>query len=105
MAKHSKQTFRNQNLVLDGNEYEQCVFEACTLEYQGVKAVALTGSTINNCQWSFKGPAANAVQFMSALYGSGQQGAMLVEQTFNAIRGLAPMQPQAAAARPPQMRQ
>jgi hypothetical protein len=98
MAKHSKQTFRNQTVVLDGNEFEQCVFEGCTLEYQGVKAVALTGNVIDNCQWTFKGPAANAVQFMGALYGSGQQGALLVETTFNTIRGLVPGQgPQLAA--------
>jgi hypothetical protein len=88
MAKHSKKAFKNTTVTLDGNEFEKCVFDACTLEYDGSLAVALTGSTMSNCTWAFKGPAANAVQFMSALYQSGPQGALLVEATFNQIRGL-----------------
>jgi hypothetical protein len=88
MAKHSKKAFRNTVVALDGHEFEQCVFEHCTMEYDGSQAVALTGSTMNNCTWAFKGPAANAVQFMGALYQSGAQGALLVEATFNQIRGL-----------------
>lgn len=90
MPKHNQKTYRDQTVVLDGNEFDQCVFENCTLEYQGVKAVNLSGSTLNNCQWSFKGPAANAVQFMSAMYQSSPQGALLIESTFNTIRGIVP---------------
>ena len=90
MPKHIQKTYRDQTVVLDGNDFAQCVFENCTLEYQGVKAVNLTGNTLNNCQWSFKGPAANAVQFMNALYRSGPQGARLIESTFNTIRGNGP---------------
>lgn len=88
MAKYQHQIYQNQNVTLDGNEYEGCTFEGCTLEYQGLKPVSLTGSTMNNCQWSFKGPAANAVQFMGAMYRSGSAGALLIESTFNQIRGL-----------------
>jgi hypothetical protein len=88
MAKHSKKAFKNTTVSLDGNEFEKCVFDSCTLEYDGSQAVALTGSTMSNCTWAFKGSAANAVQFMSALYQSGAQGALLVEATFNQIRGL-----------------
>lgn len=88
MAKHSKKAFKNTTVSLDGNEFEKCVFDGCTLEYDGSQAVALTGSTMSNCTWAFKGSAANAVQFMSALYQSGAQGALLVEATFNQIRGL-----------------
>jgi hypothetical protein len=88
MAKHSKKAFKNTTVTLDGNEFEKCVFEGCTLEYDGSQAVALSGSTMSNCTWAFKGSAANAVQFMSALYQSGAQGALLVEATFNQIRGL-----------------
>lgn len=91
MAKHSKKTFNKQTVVLDGNEFDQCTFESCVLEYQGLRQVAMTTNTMNNCQWSFKGPAANAVQFMGALYQSGASGAQLVEATFNGIRGLVPM--------------
>ncbi len=88
MAKHSKKAFKNTTVALDGNEFEKCVFDGCALEYDGSQAVGLTGSTMNNCTWAFKGSAANAIQFMSALYQSGAQGALLVEATFNQIRGL-----------------
>jgi hypothetical protein len=88
MAKHIKKAFKNTVVALDGNEFEKCVFDACTLEYDGSQAVSLTGSTMSNCTWAFKGAAANAVQFMSALYQSGSQGALLVEATFNQVRGL-----------------
>lgn len=97
MAKHSKKAFKNTVVVLDGNEFEGCTFDACTLEYEGSEAVALTGNTVTNCQWAFKGAAANAVQFMGALYQSGAQGALLVEATFNQIRGLNPSAPVANA--------
>jgi hypothetical protein len=90
MAKHSKKTFSKQTVVLDGNEFDQCTFDGCVLEFQGLRPVALNTNTITNCQWSFKGPAANAVQFMSALYQSGASGAQLIEATFNGIRGLVP---------------
>lgn len=90
MAKNTQQTYRDQTVILDGSEFDRCVFENCVLEYQGVKPVTLNGSTMTNCQWAFKGPAANAVQFMSAMYRSGAAGAMLIETTFNQIRGLVP---------------
>ena len=90
MAKHSKKAFKDTVVTLDGNEFEGCTFEGCTLEYEGSQAVSLTGNAVNNCQWAFKGAAANAVQFMGALYQSGAQGALLVEATFNQIRGLNP---------------
>lgn len=91
MAKHAKKLFNKQTVVLDGNEFDNCTFEACILEFQGLRPVTLNNNTMNDCQWSFKGPAANAVQFMGALYQSGSSGAQLVEATFNGIRGLAPM--------------
>ncbi len=90
MAKHSKKTFSKQTVVLDGNEFDGCTFEGCVLEYQGLRPVALTNNAVNNCEWSFKGPAANAVQFMTSLYQSGSSGAQLIEATFNGIRGLTP---------------
>jgi hypothetical protein len=93
VPKHTQKTYRDQTVVLDGNEFAHCVFENCTLEYQGVKPVNLSGNTLNNCQWAFKGPAANAVQFMNALYRSGPQGALLIESTFNTIRGIVPTAP------------
>lgn len=89
MPRHSQKTYRDQTVVLDGNEFDQCLFENCTLEYQGLRPIQLLGSTLNNCRWSFKGPAANAIQFMSAMYQSGAEGAQLIESTFASIRASA----------------
>jgi hypothetical protein len=98
MAKNLQKSFKNTTVALDGNEFEKCVFDTCTLEFEGSQPVSLSGSTLHNCNWVFKGPAANAVQFMTALYQSGAQGAMLVEATFNQIRGLMPAQNPAGAS-------
>ncbi len=90
MARHENKLFRNQTITLYGNEYARCRFETCVLQYQGLRPVVLNDNLMTDCQWSFKGPAANAVQFLSALHRSGNDGALLVEQTFNMIRGLTP---------------
>ncbi len=101
MAKHEKQAFRNTAVALDGQDFEACTFDGCSLEYEGNEPVSLRGSTLNNCTWVFKGPAANAVQLMGALYQSGAQGALLVEATFNQIRGLVPPAQAGASAAVP----
>jgi hypothetical protein len=51
---------------VSGGKFERCKIVVC-----GVAVVALSGCTFNDCEWSFDGPAARTVQFMSALYASG----------------------------------
>ena len=83
----TKQTFVSQKVLLDGNEFIDCVFDKCHLEYSGVMGCGLRGNNFNECTWGFVGPAMNTVNFMSAVYhGIGGEGKTLIENTFAAIR-------------------
>jgi len=85
--KAERQTFSNATIIIDGNEYLECKFERCKIVYCGVAVVALNGCSFSDCEWSFDGPAARTVQFMSALYASGGGAKELIEQTLRNIRG------------------
>jgi hypothetical protein len=50
--------------------------------YNGISDVRLNASTLNDCQWTFDGPAARTLQFMQALYQSGGGGRDLMAETF-----------------------
>ena len=85
MAKFEKKPFRDQSIVIDGNEYIDCRFERCEIIYAGASLPTLIRNSFNECRWTFDGPAARTVQFMSALYGGGGQA--VIEATFENIRG------------------
>ncbi|MEZ5729720.1 MAG: hypothetical protein R3E48_18045 [Burkholderiaceae bacterium] len=97
MADFSKKRFNKAMVVLDGNTFEQCEFNACTLVFSGVADVKLTGSKITDCNWRFDGPAARTAQFMSAMYASGSGGKELIDATFRQLTGAAaPAMPEPA---------
>jgi hypothetical protein len=81
------QTFEDQTVRLDGNQYSQCKFRRCVLQYGGSEIPELENCEFHECSWSFTEAAARTVQFMTALYhGAGQGGRELIEQTFENIR-------------------
>ena len=85
--KYKNRTFENKLIQLDGNQYINCTFQDCTLQYGGFGDVKLEGCQFNKCSWSFTDAAARTVQFMSALYyGAGEGGKDLIEKTFENIR-------------------
>lgn len=89
-----KQAFANERIILDYNEFDHCVFTTCTLVYRATGAVQLVNCAFDNCQWVFEGPAADAIQFMQAIYaGAGPGGRELMEATFEKIRGKRPPAP------------
>jgi len=68
---------------------ETCTFIGCTLIYTGTDTLGLEGCTMNNCRWSFEGPAGNTLEFMRAIYHHlGTAGRQIVETTFENIRRL-----------------
>lgn len=95
MAVHRGETFRNSTIQIDGNEYIGCRFEKCSLVFAGADGLTLKGNTFIDCDWGFIGPAANTVMFMTAMYGSEEQGArQLIQQTLDNIRsGVIPQKP------------
>jgi hypothetical protein len=82
MAEFKDKKFIKQTVILDGNTFDKCEFQGCTLVYNGISDVRLNGSTLNECQWTFDGPAARTLQFMQALYQSGGGGRDLMAETF-----------------------
>jgi hypothetical protein len=82
MAAFKEKKFDKQTVILDGNSFDNCEFQGCTLVYNGIAEVRLNGSNLNDCQWSFDGPAARTLQFMQALYQSGGGGRDLMAETF-----------------------
>lgn len=85
MAKNRGNTYVESRLTVDGHEYISCRFENCTLVYAGGPLPTMGECVFVNCDWTFEGPAALTVQFMSALYGGGMRE--LIEHTFDNIRG------------------
>jgi len=87
MARFVNQTFDNKTVVIDGNRYEGCTFNSCTIEFRAVELPMLGNCHFADCRWSFDGPAANTIRLLTALYSNGDpilQG--VVQQTLDNIR-------------------
>jgi hypothetical protein len=85
MNKHVEQSFTDQAITIDGDEYIGCTFTRCQLIFTGGSIPLLTGNTFNGCQWIFDEAASRTIQFMSALYSGGHKS--LIEDTIKGIRG------------------
>lgn len=85
MTTYRGQTFADQRVALDGNEYENCTFRNVTLVYAGGALPAIRNCTLEQFNLAFEGGAENTLAFLRALSGpqSGFRG--LVEGTFKAI--------------------
>jgi hypothetical protein len=87
MIKNIKNKYRKSTVKLDNNEFVECSFDECTLQYAGEGPVAMIGCTFINVQWVFVDAAQQTLQFLQGLYhGMGEGGRTLVESTFDNIR-------------------
>ncbi len=85
--KISKNTFTDEEVILDFHEYEGCTFTNCRFVVLGYGAFAMNQCEVTNCEFSFAGPAASTIQTMSTIYNNiGEQGKKLIEGTFESIR-------------------
>jgi hypothetical protein len=83
----SGKTVSHATEVIDGNQYNNCRFENCTMVYRGGEIPHITGCQFDNCSWQFDGAAERTLLFMRQLYhGMGSGGAQLVEATLEALR-------------------
>lgn len=81
------ETFKNQTIDIDFNQFSNCIFDGCTLVFHGYGVIGMDGCSFTNVNWAFKGAAAQTLQFMTGLYhGAGEGGKQLVESTFTNIR-------------------
>jgi hypothetical protein len=87
LMKISKNTFTNEEVVLDFHEYDSCTFTNCRFVVLGYGAFTLNQCEVVNCEFTFAGPAASTIQTMSTIYHNiGEQGKLLIEGTFDQIR-------------------
>jgi hypothetical protein len=100
MAQHQGETFANETVLLDGNEYLDCTFDNCELVFGATAGVSLNGINFNSCRWTFTGPAGTTINFMTALYQAGVTD--MLEQTFENIRRGSHRQTEAPPAAPPE---
>lgn len=83
----SAKTLSNVTEVIDGNQYDNCRFENCTMVYRGGEIPHISGCQFDNCSWQFDGAAERTLLFMRQLYhGMGAGGAQLIEATLDALR-------------------
>ncbi len=84
---HVNEHLSNRAIRLDGEQFQNCVFQHCTLEIGGTADVVMDGCTILDCQWVFVDAAATTLSVMAKLYaGMVQDGDALMEQTFGYMR-------------------
>ena len=98
MALHEGATFINETVLLDGNEYRDCIFNNCQIRFNATAPVTLNGVQFNSCQWTFEGPAGLTVNFMTSLYQAGMTD--LIDQTIANIRRGSYVQQQQQEAAP-----
>lgn len=85
MSKHKRETFSRQPVVLDGNEYTECVFNECEIMYAGADPPKLAACVFNDCHWKFYGGPARALLLLASMYSSGMRDT--VDRTIDNIRG------------------
>ncbi len=72
--RYEAETFTEQTVDLDGNQYVRCRFENCALVFRRSDGVGLEGNVFNErCRWQLAGPAERTMQFLKGLYHGGAQ--------------------------------
>lgn len=91
--KHINQRLENQEILLDGNEFVNCRFKHCQLQFGGVMPISLSDCDFDSCTFIPIGPAANALNFLGAIYQMGNGGEEVVAGILHAITGGKGIQP------------
>ncbi|EAA0780058.1 hypothetical protein CV237_002104 [Salmonella enterica subsp. enterica serovar Javiana] len=87
MNKNISNMYRNTTVDLDGQYFEKCIFQNCTIRFSGNDLFSLVGCKFESCKWSLDGPAANTIQFLRLMYKDmGDFGKQMVEATFENIK-------------------
>jgi hypothetical protein len=87
------QTFINQEIHLDEQEFIGCTFRDCTIVYSGGGGCTLVDCEFHECAYQFRGAALRTVNFMRALYQMGGGVQSLIENTLAEIRKPLPRDP------------
>lgn len=81
------ETYRDQTIAIDGNQYIGCTFIRCRIVFTGFEEGVFDRCTFTSCDWGFSGPAVNTLNYLAAIYrGLGENGQEMVEGVFESIR-------------------
>lgn len=71
MARYEKQSFTNQEVILDGNQYIGCVFNRCVLVFSGGGLPTLERCTFNSTRIQLDGAAQETLSYLGILSKAG----------------------------------
>lgn len=84
--KHRNKVFSHRAIRLDGNQFEECVFEGCVLEIGGASPFKIERCQQVDCETMFVGAAGNVMVMLAQLYADpDSRGA--VERLFEQLKG------------------
>jgi hypothetical protein len=87
--RHQGKTFRNKVVELDGNEFDGCDIQQCTLIYRGGGGgVKFINSTVAYNKLTFEDNAANTINFLRDFYHGGFHDAIqpVIDDILNNVR-------------------
>ena len=68
--------YNHQTVVLDGEVFSGCEFDACRLVYSGGEPPQFERCSFTNCEWKFEGPAAQTLSCLKLMWGAGAKPAV-----------------------------
>lgn len=86
MNTHKKEWFKNEIVKLDGQCYEECTFENCTLVFFGGETPILDNNTFMECTWDMGDAAGRTIGFLGVLHIAGLGD--IVDGWFRQVRSL-----------------
>lgn len=87
MAEFFRITFTDQELTLDGNQYDKCVFRDCVIHFGATAPMDWGDCDLDNCRIQLEGPALATMKFFYQLYhGGGASMRKYVEEMIEQIR-------------------
>ena len=81
-------TFTNETVRLDFNQFHNCIFDGCTLEYAAVTKMVMFASKARNTSIQFDGPASFLIDALKDFHGAGLSH--LTEQIVSNIKSAGP---------------
>jgi hypothetical protein len=83
MTVHTKSVFSQSDVLLDGNEYRDCIFQSCRLIFRGEQPTALSGNRISgDSRFVLEGPAQLTMNFLKAMAKPNSGLSAVVKQSF-----------------------
>ena len=82
MAHYQGNTYGNERMSIDGNEYHNCTFNDCELVYKGEEPPSFVRCSFNNIRMSFGDAAGRTVAFLQGMANPDSGLQQIVRDTF-----------------------